>query len=84
MGGKAKGLLQVLWERGFIYTSKVSSYTLTRRKNELGNVDVSLSLKHLMAMCPDFLYEEGMMEHIGAKLGVKVMLTPKCHAELAG
>jgi hypothetical protein len=37
-----------------------------------------------MAMCPDFLYEEGMMEHNGAKLVVKVMLTPKCHAELAG
>ncbi|KAI2513790.1 hypothetical protein MHU86_573 [Fragilaria crotonensis] len=82
--GKAKGLLQILWERGFIDTSKLSSYTLTGRKNELGNVDVSFSLKHLMAMCPDFLNEEGMMEHIGAELGVEVMLTPKCHAEIAG
>jgi hypothetical protein len=35
-------------------------------------------------MCPDFLNEEGMMEHIGKKLGVEVMLTPKCHAEIAG
>jgi hypothetical protein len=82
--GKAKGLLQVLWERGFIDTNKLSSYTLTGRKNELGNVDVSFSLKHIMAMCPDFLHEEGMMEHIGASLGVEVMLTPKCHAEIAG
>ena len=24
------------------------------------------------------------MEHIGAKLGVEVMLTPKCHTEIAG
>ncbi len=24
------------------------------------------------------------MEHVGAKLGVKVLLTPKCHAEIAG
>ena len=47
-------------------------------------MDVSLSLRHLMAMCSDFLNEEGMMEHIGAKLGVEVMLTPKCHAKIAG
>ena len=37
-----------------------------------------------MAMCPDFLNEDGMMEHIGANLGVEVMLTPKCHAKIAG
>jgi hypothetical protein len=82
--GKAKGLLQVLWERGFIDTNKLSSYTLTGRKDELGNVDLCFSLRHLMAMCPDFLNEEGMMEHVGSKLGVEVMLTPKCHAEIAG
>jgi hypothetical protein len=45
---------------------------------------VSFSLRHLMAMCPDFLNEDGMMEHIGANLGVEVMLTPKCHAKIAG
>ena len=82
--GKAKGLLQVLWERGYIDTNKLSSYTLTGRKDELGNVDLSLSSRHLMAMCTDFLNEEGMMEHVGAKIGVEVMLTPKCHAEIAG
>jgi hypothetical protein len=82
--GKPKGLLQVLWERGFVDTNKLSSYTLTGKKNEFGIVDESLSLRHLMSMCPDFLNEEGMMEHIGKKLGVEVMLTPKCHAELAG
>jgi hypothetical protein len=37
-----------------------------------------------MAMCPDFLNKEGMMEHVGLKLGVVVMLTSKCHAEMAG
>jgi hypothetical protein len=82
--GKAKGLLQVLWERGFIDTNKLSSYTLTGRKDALGNVDLSFSLLHLMELCPDFLNEEGMMQHVGTKLGVEVMLTPKCHAEMAG
>ena len=82
--GKAKGLLQVLCERGYIDMNKPTSYTLTGRKDALGNADFSLSLCHLMAMCPDFLNEEGMMEHVGAKIGVEVMLTPKCHAEIAG
>jgi hypothetical protein len=66
--GKAKGLLQVLWARGFIDTNKLSSYTLTDRKDELGNVDLCFSLRHLMAMCLDFLNKEGMMEHVGLKL----------------
>ena len=76
--GKAKGLLQVIWERGFIDTNNLASSTLTGRKNLLGNMDVSLSLRHLMAIGPDFLNEEGMIEHIGAKLGVKVMLDNVC------
>jgi hypothetical protein len=82
--GKAKGLLQVLWERGFIDMNKLSSYVLTGRNNELGNVDMNMNLRHLMTMCPDFLNEQGMMEHVGATLGVEVMLTPKCHAKIAG
>ena len=65
--------------------NKLSSYTPTGRKNELGNVDVNMNLRHLMTTCPDFLNEQGMMEHVGATmLGVEVMLTPKCHAEIAG
>jgi hypothetical protein len=69
-------------ERGFISTKELSRYTLlASRKNELGNVDMNLSLRHLLAMCPDFLNEEGMMEH---KLGVEVILPPKCHAKIAG
>ena len=82
--GKPKGLLQVLWERGFIDTTKLSSYTLTGKKTELGAVDLDFSLRHLMEMCHDFLHEEGMMKCIGKRLGVEVMLTPKCHAEIAG
>jgi hypothetical protein len=34
-------------------------------------------------MCTDFLHEEGIMQHIAKVLGVKVFLTPNCHAELA-
>jgi hypothetical protein len=37
-----------------------------------------------MEMCHDFLNEEGMLQHIANCLGVKVIVTPKCHAELPG
>jgi hypothetical protein len=82
--GKPKGLFQVLWERGFIDPNKLKDYTLTGKKDAFGNVDESFNLRSLMEMCDDFLKEEGMMECVGRKLGVEVMLTPKCHAEIAG
>jgi hypothetical protein len=37
-----------------------------------------------MGMCADFLNEEGMLQYSANKIGVTVLLTPKCHAELAG
>jgi hypothetical protein len=82
--GKAKGLSQILWERGLIDGSKHSSYTLDGKKDANGIVDLNTSLRHLMGVCSDFVNEKGMMEFVGAKLGVEVILTPKCHAELAG
>ena len=82
--GKPKGLLQVLWERGLIDGSKLKDYSLTGKKDDLGTVDNSTSLRHIMGMCHDFLNEEGMLQHIAKNLGVTVLLTPKCHAELAG
>ena len=82
--GKAKGLLQVLWERGFIDGNNLKKYSLTGKKDEFGIVDSNTSLSNLISLCPDFMNKEGMMEHIGAKLRVEVILTSKCHAEIAG
>jgi hypothetical protein len=85
--GKAKGLLQVLWERGWIDTSirkYTKYYTLNGTKNRFGNVQNETSLKHLMASCSNFEEEESMLKHIGRLLGVEVDRTPKCHCELAG
>ena len=79
--GKArKGLLQVLWERGLIDGANFKQYSLTGKKDEFGIVDNDTNLTHLMGLCHDFLNEEGMLQRIG----VEVLLTPKCHAELAG
>ena len=82
--GKPKGLLQVLWERGLIDGNNLKQYSLTGKKDDLGTVNDSTSLQHVMGMCHDFINEEGMLQHIAKSLGVKVLLTPKCHAELAG
>ncbi len=82
--GKAKGLVQVLWERGLIDGNNLSKYNLNGKKDANKLTILDASLQHLMRLCSDFLHEQGMMEYIGAKLGVKVILTPKCHAELAG
>ena len=82
--GKPKGLLQVLWERGLIDGTNLKDYPLTRKKDDFGAVNSRTGLRHIMGMCFDFLNEEGMLEHIAKNLGVTVLLTPKCHAELAG
>jgi hypothetical protein len=34
--GKAKGLLQVLWERGFIHATNVEKYTMNGRQDACG------------------------------------------------
>jgi hypothetical protein len=37
-----------------------------------------------MGLCHDFINEEGMLLRDAKCLDIKVLLTPKCHAELAG
>ncbi|KAI2490938.1 hypothetical protein MHU86_23626 [Fragilaria crotonensis] len=97
--GKAKGLLQVLWERGWIDPSNckehvdkqgnklinTSFYTLGGRKDILtGHIIESSSLKGLMGNCYDFKTEETALQFLGSQLGLRVMLTPKFHCEFAG
>ncbi len=82
--GQPKGLLHVLCEQGLLDGSNLKCYALTGKKDDLGTVDDSTSLWHTMGMCFDFLNKEGMMQHIAKEIGAVVLLTPKCHAELAG
>jgi hypothetical protein len=61
--GKPKGLLQVLWERGWVDNSNGRAlyyYTISGRKNEFNLVQPKTSLKHLMGSCCDFEEEETM------------------------
>jgi len=58
--GKAKGMLPILWERGFIDPAKMNKldYTLKGKKNAQGNIILEISLKHLMSLQTDFMEEE--------------------------
>jgi hypothetical protein len=63
--------------------TNLKHYSLSGKKDELGVLDITTSLQHIMGMCHDFLNEEVMLQDIANCHCVKVMLTPKCHAELA-
>jgi len=82
--GKAKGLLQVLWKRGFIDTTNLEKYTMNGRQDASGVLMPETSLKGLMANCVDFEEEESLLQANGREMGVLVDRTPKCHCELAG
>ena len=80
---KGKGLMQVLWERGFINTSQTSEYQLEKKDSD-GKLIKHLSLRYLMSSCDDFMNEKCQIEHIAEKLGITVVITTKYHAEYAG
>ena len=87
--GKPKGMLQVLWERGFIDTSMeqkkaVSFYTNDGKTDAFGNAVPGTSLKKMMKQLFDFVEEETLLQYHGRLLGVLVDRTPKCHPEIAG
>jgi len=79
-----KGMLQILWERGWINEQNLASYTVSGKKNVLGILEANTSLKHLLGTCRDFEEEESLLQSQGRSLGIIVDRTPMCHCELAG
>ena len=85
--GQPKGLLQVLWERGWIDEANLEKYTMDPATDDDGEVlegAEEWSLRVLMASCLDFVEEMTAFQHVGNELGVSVIISPKFHAELAG
>jgi hypothetical protein len=82
--GKPKGMLQILWERGWINPQRWQDYTVNGKKDALGRTIDESSLKFHLGNCDDFINEESMLQYYGRLLGVAVDPTPKCHCELAG
>ena len=68
--GQPKGMLQVLWERGFIDSSKSEKYyTIEGRKDQFGNIDPSTSVKMMMERQMDFIEEETLLQYHGRAAG---------------
>ena len=80
--GKAKGVYQIFWERGYIKPD--IEYTLKGKKDADGNLMRGKSLNLLIQKSSDFVNEPTMLQFMGEKMGVIIDRTPKCTPELAG
>ena len=81
---KPKGMLQMLWERGFIDVTKLQQYTVDGKKDAYGVLVPNTSLKLMVSNLLDFKEEESLLQSIGCSMGVIIDRTPKCHCEFAG
>ncbi len=82
--GKLKGMLQILWEWGWIDEGRLQDYTVNGQKDALGTTINDTSLRYLFGNCEDFINEESMLQYYGRMMGVLVDQTPKCYCGLAG
>ncbi len=64
-GGKQKGLLQSLWEHGWIDPIRLNDYSIEGKTDAMGVKQVNTSLKHLMSNCRDFIEEESLLQSNG-------------------
>ena len=82
---KPKGMMQILYERGFIDPSyAIKDYVEKGLKCKNGLLDKTKGYKLLIANLPDFINEKSMLEYYGEKLGVTVDSSPKYHPEISG
>ena len=91
--GKPKGAQQILYERGFIdHEGKMSDgrkLTMNGTSSKdattgVVTVDKSTSVSQVLGQCDDFKNEKTQLMYILDLLGVQLILTPKCHPEIAG
>ncbi len=72
--GKAKGMLKVLWEQGFLDVDNLKQHTVDGRKDAFGNIPHDTSLKYLLGNCTDFKEEELMLKISRSCLGSLYLL----------
>jgi hypothetical protein len=82
--GKQKGLLQVLWERGWIDESKLDEYEIIKKDDEGILVVDDKGLEVMLASCLDFADEITELQAKGEEMEVRVTPTTKFYAEMAG
>jgi len=92
--GKPKGMLQILWERGFIDPSISiediwDEHPAGGKKNNLREIIPGTALKDILSALPDFQEEQTLLQHHAESRStddckIKLIRSPKCHPELAG
>jgi hypothetical protein len=98
--GKPKGMLQILWERGWIGSTKVVTarsmcYSKDGKKEDFGQdgklkeASQQYALSYLLQQCADFKDEKSDLEHLATELSgrdttISILFNPKYHCELAG
>jgi hypothetical protein len=70
--GKPKGMVQILWEQGWIDEGRLQDYTVNGRKDALGTTINDTSLRYLLGNCEYFINEESMLQYYGRMMGVLV------------
>ena len=88
--GQPKGLIQVLWERGFIDPSKPRRYyAMKGTKDSTNIIRPDSCLVKLMEACTDFEEEQTLLQKMVQNMSDRpgqfsLDRSPKCHCELAG
>jgi hypothetical protein len=82
--GKFKGMLQILFKRGFTNPERMNEHTVGGKNDAFGNHVMDICLRHWMDQLSDFQDEETLLQYHGRQIGGKVDRTPKCHPEMAG
>jgi aminoglycoside phosphotransferase family enzyme len=80
---RQKGLLQSLWEHGWIDPARLNDYSIEGKTDAMGVKQVNTNLKYLMENCRDFIEKESLLQSNGQKMGIIIDWTPKCHCDLA-
>eukprot|EP00733_Pompholyxophrys_punicea_P000792 Pompholyxophrys_punicea_v1_NODE_290_length_2356_cov_40.811280.p1 type:complete len:268 gc:universal NODE_290_length_2356_cov_40.811280:1473-2276(+) len=71
--GKPKGMRQILWERGLWIEGMTAD-----------SLDPKLNIKSILSSCTDFRNEKTALQALFEDRGHILLMSPKCHPELAG
>ena len=86
--GEAKGIKQLLIERGLWMKGMRGSQDAKQRAKLLAEgkelIDANLDAPRVLSQCADFLNEKGALQELVESRGHILILSPKCHPELAG
>ena len=91
--GKPKGALQIACEREFCDLSgndengiKLTLHGASRKDpiTDVVTVDKTSSVIRILGRCKDFKTEKTQLMYIMDLLSIRLILTPKCHPEIAG